>query len=65
MQMQMQWGQHRSEVQGWMLRWCLWLLSVAVVASARLFLLEVLVRVQMLGLHMVKLVNVWSIDSGR
>lgn len=45
--MQMQWGQHRSEAQGWMLRWCLWLLSVAVVASARLFLLEVLVRVRM------------------
>lgn len=45
--MQMQWGQHRSEVQGWMLRWCLWLLSVDVVASARLFLLEVLVRVRM------------------
>lgn len=50
--MLMQWDQHRFEAQGWTLRWCLWLLSVAdVVEFELLFLLGALVPIPMSGLQ--------------
>lgn len=51
--MLMQWDQHRFEAQGWTLRWCLWLFSVAdVVEFELLFLLGALVPIPMSGLQL-------------